>query len=185
MISCKEYTELRKQELKEKVATFTKKPCLCVIQIGDNAASDSYIRSKANSCKEVDIDMLHIHIDENEKTERELISMLKDIDRNSEINGIIIQLPIPDKYNVEKLQQCISPEKDVDGFRRDSCFEPCTPKGITNWLEYNNYNLEGKNVTVIGLSKIVGKPLVNMLIDRGATVTCCNSKNEVFGRYYF
>ena len=72
----------------------------------------------------------------------------------------------------------ICEEKDVDGFRRDSFFKPCTPKGIMDWLDFNNYDLEGKNITVIGRSKIVGKPLVNLLIDRGATVTCCNSKTK-------
>ena len=178
MISCKEYVEIKKKEFKEKVLTFSKKPCLCVIQIGNNAASNSYIKGKINDCKEIDIDILHIQIDENEKTEYELIDMLKDINRDNEINGIIIQLPVPDKYDVEKLQQCISPEKDVDGFRRDSCFEPCTPKGVIDWLKYNNYEFSGKTACVIGRSEIVGKPLAKMLTDLNCTVTLCHSKTS-------
>lgn len=94
-------------------------------------------------------------------------------------------MPIPDKYDVEKLQKYISLETDVDGFLTDSIFTPCTPKGILDWLDYNKYNLEGKYVTVIGRSKIVGKPLVNLLIDRGATVTCCNSKTKNLASYTY
>lgn len=183
MISCKEYAEKRKQELKEKVSTFERRPVLAVIQINSNPASNSYIAGKKRDCEEVGIDCLHIIIDSEKYSQEDLETTIKDLNNSQRYDGIIIQLPIPDKYDVEKLQQCISPEKDVDGFRRDSCFEPCTPKGIMDWLNYNDYNLEGKNAVVIGRSKIVGKPLVNMLIDKGATVTCCNSKTREI-RYF-
>jgi methylenetetrahydrofolate dehydrogenase (NADP+)/methenyltetrahydrofolate cyclohydrolase len=83
---------------------------------------------------------------------------------------------------VEELQKCISPDKDVDGFRRDSCFSPCTPKGIDDWLEYNNYDFVGKNAVVLGRSPIVGLPMTNILIKRGCTVTCCNSHTDTFSR---
>lgn len=76
---------------------------------------------------------------------------------------------------MERLQNLIPTEKDVDGFRKDSCFKPCTPKGIIDWMEYNNFEFEGKDCCVLGRSKIVGLPLTNMLIEKGATVTCCNS----------
>ena len=88
-------------------------------------------------------------------------------------------------YNVDHLEGIMKTEiearlleVDVDGFRRDSFFKPCTPKGIVDWLKFNNYDLVGKDVVVLGRSEIVGKPLVNMLIDEGATVTCCNSKTN-------
>lgn len=97
---------------------------------------------------------------------------------DSSVDGVILQLPIPKRYKLDRLQKAIYLDKDVDGFRIGSDFTPCTPKGIMDWLDYNNYELEGKNVVVIGRSKIVGKPLVNLLIDRGATVTCCNSKTK-------
>lgn len=177
MISCKDYVVDKKNELRNKLNFFRQKPHLCVIQIGNDAASNSYILGKAKDCNDVGIVFEHVHITE-DVTEEELIEKIQELNSSDAVNGIIIQLPIPDKYNVEKLQNYISPEKDVDGFRRDSCFSPCTPKGIMDWLEYNGYNFEGKNVTVIGRSKIVGKPLVNMLIDAGATVTCCNSKTK-------
>lgn len=180
MISCKEYVEVLKQQLKEKVATFENKPKLCVIQIGNDPASNTYIKNKKKVAEEVGIACEHIHIEEN-MSQKALESLIKCQDSKCNVDGIIIQLPIPGKYDIEKLQQCISPEKDVDGFRRDSCFKPCTPKGIDDWLKFNNYDVKGKNATVIGRSKIVGKPLVDILIDEGATVTCCNSHTENLG----
>ena len=177
IVSCKEYVQIKKENLKKRISLLNKKPCLCVIQIGNNAASNSYIKGKQKDCEEVGIEFKHCHIEDYENiSESMMMDIVRDIDHNRAIDGIIIQLPIPDKYDVEKLQKCISAEKDVDGFRRDSDFEPCTPKGIIDWLDYNNYDYAGKDVVVIGRSKIVGKPLVNMLIDKGATVTCCNSK---------
>ena len=93
-------------------------------------------------------------------------------------DGIIVQLPLPKHINVEHVKNAIPKEKDVDGFRLDSKFDCCTPKGIIDWLYFNGYDVCGKNVVVLGRSEIVGKPLVNMLIDRGATVTCCNSHTD-------
>jgi methylenetetrahydrofolate dehydrogenase (NADP+)/methenyltetrahydrofolate cyclohydrolase len=184
IISCKEYIQTKKEKLKEKITTLNKKPCLCVIQIGNNAASDSYIKGKKKDCEEVGIEFLHRHIENYETfSEERVMAIIQDLNDNRAIDGIIIQLPVPDKYNVDNLQKCISPEKDVDGFRRDSKFDPCTPKGIIDWLDYNEYDFLGKDAVVIGRSKIVGKPLVNMLIDKGATVTCCNSKTMFVEHY--
>lgn len=177
MISCKEYAQKKKEELKARIAMMDRKLCLCVIQIGNDSASDSYIKGKKKDCEEVGIECKHIHITEYEYLgDDEMMKTVRLVNQIKNVDGIIIQLPIPDKYDVKKLQNCISPEKDVDGFRRDSHYKPCTPKGIMDWLDYNDYDLEGKDVVVAGRSKIVGKPLVNMLIDRGATVTCINSK---------
>lgn len=186
MISCKEYAEIQKEELKQQVSTFEKKPKLCVMQIGDNSASDTYVRNKKKLCDEIGIDFEHIHIKDCEKTSQEdIILTLETLNADYDINGIIIQLPIPDKYNVEELQKCISPQKDVDGFRTDSYFKPCTPKGIVDWLEFNDFDFNGKHAVVIGRSKIVGLPLVNMLIERGSTVTCCNSKTKSLSRFIY
>ena len=121
----------------------------------------------------------HVHIKDYENLdESDLCQIIKELESSKEVDGIIIQLPIPDKYNVKTLQQFISPEKDVDGFRKDSLYNPCTPQGIMDWLEANDIDLRGKLVTVLGRSEIVGKPLVNMLIDKGATVISCNSKTQ-------
>ena len=186
MISCKDYVEIQKQELKEKISTFSNKPKLFVVQIGEDSASDTYVRNKKRNCEELGIEFEHVHIkDYEDMSQEDIILVLDTLNADFDINGIIIQLPIPNKYNVEELQKHINPEKDVDGFRPDSCFKPCTPKGVVDWLEFNNFDFNGKNATVIGRSKIVGLPLVNMLIERGSTVTCCNSKTKSLSKYTY
>lgn len=174
IVPCKDYVDIKKKELKEEVKHLDKKPVLAVIQIDDDKASNSYIKGKQKDCDEIGIEMRHVNIYSNTTEQKEVECVITDIAK-SDADGIIIQLPIPDKYNLERLQHLIPPEKDVDGFRKDSCFKPCTPKGIIDWMEYNNFEFEGKDCCVLGRSKIVGLPLTNMLIEKGATVTCCNS----------
>lgn len=177
--SCKEYVQITKEKIKNSVSCrFGDAPCLCVFQVDNNPASDSYIKGKKKDCEEVGIRFRHVHIDSNECSEEEFCEMIKMYNDNPFIHGIIIQLPIPDKYRLNKLMKYISREKDVDGFKVDSLHNPCTPLGIMNWIEYNGIDLNGKNVCVVGRSEIVGKPLVNMMIEKGATVTCCNSKTK-------
>lgn len=174
IVSCKDYVEIKKKKLKEEIQHFNGKPVLAVIQIDNDQASNSYIKGKQKDCDEIGIEMRHVNIYSNVAGQKEVECIIKDI-ANSDADGIIIQLPIPDKYDLDRLQHLIPPEKDVDGFRRDSCFKPCTPKGIIDWMEYNNFEFKGKDCCVLGRSKIVGLPLTNMLIEKGATVTCCNS----------
>lgn len=174
IVSCKDYVDIKKKELKEEIRHFNIKPVLAVIQIDNDQASNSYIKGKQKDCDEIGIEMRHVNICSNVAGQKEVECIIKDIAK-SDADGIIIQLPIPDKYDLERLQHLIPPEKDVDGFRRDSCFKPCTPKGIVDWMEYNNFEFRGKDCCVLGRSKIVGLPLTNMLIEKGATVTCCNS----------
>ena len=174
IVSCKDYVEIKKKELKEEIKHLDKKPVLAVIQIDDDQASNSYIKGKQKDCDEIGIEMRHVNIYSNTTEQKEVECVITDIAK-SDADGIIIQLPIPGKYNLERLQNLIPTEKDVDGFRKDSCFKPCTPKGIIDWMEYNNFEFEGKDCCVLGRSKIVGLPLTNMLIEKGATVTCCNS----------
>ena len=181
--SCKEYVEIRKKTLKEEISKFKRKPCLVVIQVDDDPASTSYIKGKKKDCEEVGIVCEHIHINSEEVREGVLACVIGGYGVADNVDGIIIQLPIPDKYNLDRLLENIPAAKDVDGFRRDSCFKPCTPKGIMDWLDYNKVELSGKDVCVIGRSNIVGKPLVNMMIDAGATVACCNSKTKDL-KYY-
>ena len=174
IVSCKDYVEIKKKELKEEIRHFNRKPVLAVIQIDNDQASNSYIKGKQKDCDEIGIEMRHVNIYSNVAGQKEVECIIKDI-ANSDADGIIIQLPIPDKYDLNQLQNLIPPEKDVDGFRRDSYFKPCTPRGIVDWMEYNNFEFKGKDCCVLGRSKIVGLPLTNMLIEKGATVTCCNS----------
>lgn len=182
MISCKEYVEMRKEELREQISILSKNnraPHLDVIQIGSDDASERYIRGKKKDCEEVGIAFSHLHIENYSFYDIDDVKrVISDVCNISDCDGIIVQLPIPDKFNVEELQNAIPAKKDVDGFRRDSMFTPCTPKGMIDYLEYNNVNLSGELCVVVGRSKIVGKPMVNLLIDRGATVICCNSKTK-------
>lgn len=179
MISPLDYVEKRKIELKNEISNFKRRPKLTVIQIGNDKASSSYIKSKKKLCEEIGIDFKHIYIENYEEvSRREVVGKIVEESMDSYVDGIILQLPIPDKYDLQSLQKSIHFKKDVDGFLVPTNFTPCTPKGILDWLDYNNFDFEGKNITVIGRSKIVGKPLVNLLIDKGATVTCCNSKTK-------
>lgn len=180
MVSCKEYVAIKKAELKEKIKTFERPPKLCVIQVGDNPASNSYVKGKRTDSEEVGIEFIHIRLPEDVEQGQlehqvQLQSCLND--------GVIVQLPLPKHIDVERITKLIPANKDVDGFRSDSCFKPCTPKGVVDWLEYNEVNLEGKVCTVIGRSEIVGRPLVNMLIKKGATVINCNSKTVKLENY--
>jgi methylenetetrahydrofolate dehydrogenase (NADP+)/methenyltetrahydrofolate cyclohydrolase len=183
LVSCKDYVQIQKDILREKVKTFKRKPKLVVVQVDHDKASNSYVNGKRNDSAEIGVIFEHVEIDSEKYSNEDLVEKLNELNADDNVDGIIVQLPIPDKYNVEELQKCISPNKDVDGFRLDSCFKSCTPKGIIDWLKYNSYNLIGKVVVVLGRSKIVGKPLINMLIDEGATVICCNSHTEFIWKY--
>ena len=178
MISCKDYVKIKKELNKKRIADLSGVPRLAVIQIDDNPASNSYIKGKKADCEDVGVILEHHKFNSNETSQASLEDFIRQLSNRLNINGIIIQLPIPSKYNLNDLLKCISPDKDVDGFRRDSKFKSCTPKGIIDWLDYNNYQFEGKHAVVLGRSDIVGKPFVDMLIDKGCTVTCCNSKTK-------
>lgn len=185
MISCKEYVEIQKKQLKQKVEGFERKPKLVVVQVDHDKASDSYVNGKRKDAAEIGIIFKHEEIDSTKCSHEDLVAKLIEFNADPEVDGIIVQLPVPDKYDVEELQKCISPDKDVDGFRPDSCFEPCTPKGIRDWLKFNGFDFKGKTVTVIGRGKTVGLPFTNMAIKEGATVTCCNSHTTNISRFIY
>ena len=171
----KEYVKEQKQLLKEEIDKFEVKPCLSVIQVGNNPASNSYIKGKLKDCDEVGIICNHTHFNEN-ITEEELLKCIKEQNEDDNINGIIIQLPLPKHIDEKKVQLAINPIKDTDGFHPMSNFKPCTPKGVIDFLKAQGYDFEEKNAVVIGRSDIVGKPLAQMLTDLNATVTLCHSK---------
>lgn len=178
VMSCVEYAKQTKNTIRQLILKTIKKPRLVIIQIDNDEASNRYTKWKKADCEYVGIQCKHIHINSEEYSQIQLEFLIKSYDMNPSVHGIIIQLPIPKNYDLCKLQECISPIKDVDGFRRDSMHKPCTAQGIKDWLDANDYNLEGKEVVVLGRSKIVGKPFVDIAIENGATVTCCNSKTR-------
>lgn len=175
MVTCKDYAQFVKNKLKTKIKGMEKKPVLAIIQVSDNQASNSYVKGKIKDCEEVGIRCIVSKLDKAIE-EHELLYHIELT--TCVADGIIVQLPLPKHINVEHVKNAIPKEKDVDGFRQDSKFDCCTPKGIIDWLYFNGYDVCGKNVVVLGRSEIVGKPLVNMFIDRGATVTCCNSHTD-------
>ena len=177
MNTCKEYVKIKKEELKNKIKKLGIKPTLCVVQIGEDPASCSYIKGKKTDCEELGITCEHIHITDIDSMDNNGVEdNIRTASNRDDVSGIILQLPIPKKFDVQKLQKAISLKKDVDGFLLGSDYIPCTPKGIIDYLKYNNIDFAGKECVVIGRSEIVGRPLVNLLISEGATVISCNSK---------
>lgn len=173
----KEYCQEKKNKLKEIVnVELRKKPYLAVIQVGENEASNRYIRNKKKDCEEIGIEFGWYHFDENITT-FQLVEEI--VTLQPHVNGIIVQLPLPEHIDIEVIKRVIDPKKDVDGFHPDSNFQPCTPLGIVEYLEEGcDYDLCGKNVVMIGRSDIVGKPLARMMTDKDATVTLCHSKTK-------
>lgn len=173
-----------KEELKAKIRGFLIKPCLAVIQIGDDAASNVYIRSKEKACTELGIYFKHIKFNEH-ALEREVVNKIIELNNDEYVNGILLQLPIPPKFNQNKLINLIHRDKDVDGltdynagklFKGCPNFVPCTPLGIIRLLDKYNIDIEGKHAVVVGRSNLVGKPMAMLLLEKGATVTVCHSK---------
>ena len=159
---------------------------LAVIMVGNNPASQAYVRGKQRDCEECGIGFELLHFDENVEQDK-LIESIELLNNRYDIQGILIQLPLPKHLDENELINSISPKKDVDCFcevnlgklfLNHPTFEPCTPKGIIELCNFYDIELEGKYCVIIGRSNIVGKPLSTMLTNRGATVTVCHSKTE-------
>ena len=176
-----------KEKLKEEVNTFKgRKPCLSVILVGDNPASVSYVRGKNKACVEIGIDCRQIDLPAT-TSEEELISKINELNEDNSVDGILVQLPLPNGLNEKKILEHISPSKDVDGLHPynagklllgEDGFYPCTPLGIIELLKKMEVNLEGKNVVVVGRSNLVGLPVSRLLTKANATVTITHSKTK-------
>lgn len=169
IIDCKTIAQDIKNKIKNIIAEADYAPVLYIYQVGDNHASNAYIRGKLRDCEEVGIEAKLIKLSEN-ITEDELNNkILEDYNYNWEdMDGIIVQLPLPKHINPKNI--CIPDAVDVDGFNSTSPFQPCTPLGVMKIFDSIGYNLDGKNVLVCGQSDIVGRPLVDMLIKRHCNV---------------
>ena len=159
---------------------------LAVIQVGNDPASSVYVGNKKKACAYCGIDSLSYELPE-ETTEDELLKLIYDLNSNSKVNGILVQLPLPKHINEEKVIQSISPLKDVDGFNIQNVgalstgtkgFVSCTPLGIIELLKRSDITIEGKNCVVLGRSNIVGKPMAMLLLRENGTVTICHSKTK-------
>ena len=171
-------------QLKEK---YGKPAGLAVVIVGNNPASQVYVKNKIRACEDVGFYSENIELDEN-ISEKELLQEIDKLNKNDRIDGILVQLPLPAHINELKIIDSISPEKDVDGFHvsnigkmvigDETGFLSCTPYGIMQLLEEYKIEISGKDAVIIGRSNIVGKPMALMLIQKGATVQVCNSNTK-------
>ena len=185
----KELAKKVRENLKVEVDGLKEKginPKLAVIMVGDNSASAVYVKNKSNACKKVGIEFEEFLLPA-ETSEDELIELIQKLNQDDTVHGVLLQSPVPSHININRAFETISPEKDVDGFNavnvgnltigRD-CFISCTPYGIMRILEEYNIEVAGKTAVVIGRSNIVGKPMLQCLLSKDATVTICHSKTQ-------
>jgi methylenetetrahydrofolate dehydrogenase (NADP+)/methenyltetrahydrofolate cyclohydrolase len=173
-----------KAEVEQLVANGSKKPHLAAILVGNDVASMTYVAAKAKDCEQVGFDSTVLRFDAS-ITEAELLNEVEKINNNPEIDGLIVQLPLPKHINEKKVTETIKWQKDVDGFHPYNvglmfkglpCYLPATPFGIIKLLEHYNIETTGKNCVVIGRSDIVGKPMSALMLNKNCTVTICHSK---------
>lgn len=186
IIDGKKISEELKSAIAREVSGLNSKPGLAVILVGDNAASKVYVNNKEKGCQEVGFNSIKINRDEN-TTEKELLQLIQDLNNDETIDGILVQLPLPNHIDTKKVIEAIDPIKDVDGFHKENMgrllqnnptLRPCTPRGVMTMLEKSNINPSGLDAVVIGASNIVGRPMAIELLNAGATVTICHSKTQ-------
>lgn len=184
IIDGKQVSEEILKKLKLKYDKLNKKLCLNVITVGEDSASKVYVRNKKRHCEKFGIEFVNTKFDEN-ISEEKLIREIKKINKDDNINGVLIQLPLPKHLNQIKIISNIDPKKDVDGFHPENigymfldkkAIRPCTAIGVVELLKFYNIKIEGSDVLIIGRSNIVGKPLMNMLVNMSATVQIAHSK---------
>lgn len=172
-----ECEELKRKNINSKLA---------VIMVGDDPASKVYVRNKSRACEDVGIEYEEYLLD-SKITQNKLIDLIKKLNQDKTINGILLQSPVPSSLNINEAFRTISPEKDVDGFNpvnvgklvlNQDTFVSCTPYGIMKMFDEYNIDLTGKNVVILGRSNIVGKPLIHCCLNKNATVTTCHSKTQ-------
>ena len=180
-------------QVKERVAAGVKElkekgiePCLAVIMVGENPASQVYVKGKVKDCAECGIKSLEIHLPA-ETTQEELLQKLAELAGDASVHGLLVQLPLPAHIDEKTVIEAIPPQKDVDGFTAvnvgrmmigEECFLPCTPAGCMEMIRSTGVSISGKNAVVIGRSNIVGKPAAMLLLRENATVTICHSRTE-------
>lgn len=194
IINGKEIAESVRQEISKEVQSLREKnivPGLAVILVGDNQASQTYVRNKQKACEDLGMHSVLIKKPA-ELSQEELIQSIAELNQDDSIHGILVQLPLPGHIQEKAIIEAISPEKDVDGFHPinigrmmtgQDAFLPCTPYGVMVMLEYIDYDLEGKHVVIVGRSNIVGKPAGQLFLNANATVTYCHSRTKDLAYY--
>lgn len=180
-----------REELKEKLSKENITPSLAVIKVGNNKASEIYVRNKEKACKEVGINFIGINFPE-EISEDTVINEIERLNNDISVNGILVQLPLPSSFDSGYIINKIDPVKDVDGLTytnvgnlalENECLVSCTPLGVIELLKMHNVDLKGKNACIVGRSNLVGKPLIQLLLQNDATVSVCHSKSKDIKEY--
>ena len=175
-----------RQEVEALAQKYGRRPCLMVVIVGNNPASQSYVRGKIKATEYVGFDGSLVSLPE-DVTEDALIAEIERLNQDEQVDGILVQLPLPKHISEDRVIAAISPEKDVDGFHATNvarlwlnqpCIVPCTPKGVIVMLDRAGIEITGKNAVVVGRSNIVGKPVAKLLLDRNATVTIAHSRTK-------
>ncbi len=189
LINGRELSNSLRERMTEEIAELKKRdvsPQLTVVLVGDNPASRSYVRGKEKACNSVGMDSNLIELSESTSQEK-LLELILELNNDPDVHGILVQLPLPDHINEDVVIETITPEKDVDGFHpinigrmmaEKDTFLPCTPFGILTMLKEKNITIEGKHAVVLGRSRIVGKPVGQLLLNENATVTYCHSRTH-------
>lgn len=173
-----------RERLRQKAAALPRQPGLAVILVGDNPASAVYVRNKEKDCTQCGVRCLNHHLPA-ETTQQELLALVEDMNRREDVDGILVQLPLPEGLDSRAVLEAIRPEKDVDAFHPENVgrlmlglprFLPCTPAGVMALLRAYGISPAGKHCVVIGRSNIVGKPMALLLLAEDATVTVCHSR---------
>ena len=172
--------------LKKELETLQEKPCLCVVQVGEDEASNVYIKQKQKTALELGYRYIHKHFS-TDIEQSVLIEEIEKLNKEEDVDGIIVQMPLPPHLNSIEVLNTIASEKDVDGLtylnsgkilQQAEGFIPCTPKGVIDLLDYYDIAIEGKTCLVIGRSVLVGKPMAHLLLDRNGTVMIAHSKTK-------
>ena len=185
LLDGKKYAQQLRQELKTTITNNNLSPTLCIINIGDDPASQVYVRNKTKACEEVGIICTVKHFDES-TSEDIVLEYIAEANTDDSIDALMVQLPLPSHLNTDKILNAIALAKDVDGLTyvqsgklQHNCEDslvPCTPQGVIKLLKHYNIDLRGKHCVVVGRSNIVGKPMAALLLNEDATVTICHSK---------
>lgn len=176
ILDCKASADKILRRCEESIRLNGYTPTLAVVSVGNDEASKIYMRNKKKTCESVGIEVREYHYDDISQSKLEYL--IDELNEDDDVNGIMVQLPLPKPLNHSFVTERIAPSKDVDGLVAGSWFDPCTPDGILHLLDDNRIPLAGKHAVVVGKSKLVGMPMAEMLMYCGSTVTVCNSKTQ-------
>ncbi len=184
LMTIKEFVAKRKQELRDELKSLPRVPHLCIIRVGDDPASEAYVKGKSKDAMEVGF-YCDVIVLPSDTSEAGLLSLIREKNLDKEIDGILVQLPLPKGISTKAINDTIAPEKDVDGFVLNSHFIPCTPKGIVSYLQEEGFLFAGKNAVVLGRSQIVGIPMARLLLSLDCDVTVLHSKTSDEDRKFY